>query len=159
MIRNRRRIAAVVFGLVTVVLVVVATGGFQPQTYLIIEDTNETELQEIAVERGATVSLEYTHSVEKTEIRDVYEVREDGLQFVYMEFNSFGAGLPSEAEVNWTESGTLIYEVPNDEPDSVTIATGTVAGHELVVNDSRLDLVELADGGSVRLRVDHRYGI
>lgn len=129
------------------------------QMELVVEDTSGETLLHVPVERGSTVSLEYTHSVEKTEVRDVYEVRQTGLVMTYMEFSSFGAGLPAQADVEWTDNGTLIYRVPENEPNTIIVATGEIAGHELVVDGTRYDLVELADGGSVTLQVEDRFRI
>lgn len=131
----------------------VSVGEFSSQPVLVVETLDGTELETIPVEPGTEVSIEYMHSVEKTEVRDVYEVREDGLEMTYMEFSSFGAGLPARADVEWTDNNTFIYRVRDTEPDSLIVSPGEVAGHELVVNGTRYDMVNLSDGESVRLRI------
>lgn len=125
-----------------------------PQSELVVTDTDGEPLLAVPVELGDTVVLEYTHSVEKTTVRDVYEVHEDGIVMTQMEFQSFGAGLPSTADVEKTENGTFIYEPSDTEVRSLFVSPGEQAGHELLVGDQRYDLVEMADGETVVLTVD-----
>lgn len=127
-------------------------GGEEDYTLVVATEEGETVL-EAPADLGDTVVLEYTHSVEKTPVRDVYAVTEDGIVMTRMEFQSYGAGLPSTADVE-IENGTFIYEPPGTEPGPLYVATGSVAGHDLVVAGTRYDLVERADGGTVVIRIE-----
>lgn len=121
---------------------------------LVVASEEETLLT-VSVEPGDSVALEYTHSVEKTPVRDVYEIREDGLVLTRTEFQSYGAGLPATADVR-LENGTFVHEPPATDPGPRSVAPGEVAGHELVVGDDRFDLVALADAPTVVLTVETR---
>lgn len=104
---------------------------------------------EIPVEDGESVVLAYTHSVEKTPVRDVYVVEDDALRMVRTEFSSFGAGLPTDG-VYRIEDG---YAVDSDDRFTVlTVAPSDVAGHELIVGGERYDLTVAS--GSVAIRVE-----
>ncbi|WP_202935050.1 DUF1850 domain-containing protein [Halorussus amylolyticus] len=123
---------------------------------LVVADAETGDrLLAVPVSGGTTVALDYTHSVEKTPVRDVYEVNDTELEMVRMEFESFGAGLPSRADVNVTENGTFVFD-PEGSYDHLYVAPGDVAGHELVVADRRYDLVALSDGHSVDIHVANR---
>lgn len=124
-----------------------------PQLVLVVTTDGGEELYSASVAEGDAVVLEYTHSVENSTVRDGYVVHEDGLAFAWMEFSSFGAGLPSEADVERTDDGLFRHEVPGNEPGQVRISTGEIAGHELIVDGERVDLVGLADGGNVVLQI------
>jgi len=45
---------------------------------------------------GTRISLSYLHSVEKTVVREEYDVRPSGIVMVSMTWSSTGAGLPDE---------------------------------------------------------------
>lgn len=144
-------------GVAVVGLAVTAAVGTGP--VLVVETTDGTELLAVPVEPGTTVTLEYTHSVEKSTVRDVYEVRDGRLVMTRMEFSAFGAGLPSEAEVERTEDGTFIYHPPDRRTGDLLVATGRIADHKLLVDGTRYDLVGLADAGTVRIHVEHRFAL
>lgn len=150
-------LAVVVALVVGATLVPLSSGVPSPPTVsgdesrtLVVETAEEDRtVLSIPVELGDTVVLEYTHSVEKTPVRDVYTVSEEGLAMVRMEFQSYGAGLPSTADVETTENGTFVYEPPDTRPGPLFVSPGEVAGHDLVVDGTRYDLVERVDGESV----------
>jgi len=125
---------------------------------LVVEDaeTGETYL-DVPVENETVVALEYTHSVEKTRVYEAYTVRGDRLVMSHMEFESFGWGLPSRANVT-RENGTFIYDPPGSYR-RLTVAPGRIAGHRLQVGDRTYDLVALSDTRSVTLSIQHRSAL
>lgn len=137
----------------------IVASGVTIQQVLVVEGEDGTELLVVPVEDNATVVLEYTHSVEKTPVRDIYTVDEGGLRMTRMEFSSFGAGLPSNADVERTTNGSFVYEPSRARTDELLVATGHVAGHQLVVEDERYDLVAMADAGTVRITVTTRLDL
>lgn len=133
-------------------LVASAAGG----TVLVVTDADGEELVVHPVDDGTEVDLEYTHSVEKTLVTDVYVVRDRALVTERMEFSSYGAGLPSEAEVT-RRDGRFVYDPPEQRTERLSVKTGHVAGHELVVDGERYALADRADGGTVYLTVERRF--
>ena len=136
-----------------------ATSGAAEEQVLVVEDDTGETLLSVVVEENTTVTLAYTHSVEKTPVRDVYAVRDGGLVMTRMEFRSFGAGLPSTVDVERGDDGSFVYRPPNRRTEELVVATSPIADHDLVVDGRRYDLVALAEGGSVRLRVTTRLRI
>ena len=122
---------------------------------LVVEDaeTGEQYLT-VSVEDGTTVALEYMHSVEKTRVYDEYTVRGDHLEMTRMEFESFGWGLPSGANVT-REDGMYVFDPPGNYT-RVTVSPGDVAGHKLHVGAETYDLVARTNGRSVDLYVTRR---
>nr|WP_128476901.1 DUF1850 domain-containing protein [Halorussus pelagicus] len=143
--------------LVAAVAGVGAVGDASPQTEadraLVVADAETGErLLTVPVAEGDTVALNYTHSVEKTPVLDVYAVNGTSLEMVRMEFQSYGAGLPARADVNVTEDGTFVFD-PEGRYDRIYVKPGEIAGHRLLVKDRTYDLVALSDARSVELFV------
>lgn len=115
---------------------------------LIVSDaeTGETIIEE-SVEDGTTVSLEYTHSVEKTPIQDVYTVDGTSLRMVRTVFHSHGAGLPTDSTIKTTENGFVLPV--NKSTEELVVQPGSIAGHELVVGEEQYDLVARSDGAVI----------
>ncbi|WP_284006755.1 DUF1850 domain-containing protein [Haloarcula pelagica] len=139
-----------------VVLIVAGSAAAVPGgPALVVEDaeTGQRYLT-VPVANGTTVALEYTHSVERTRVYDEYTVRGDRLVMTRMEFESYGWGLPSRANVT-RENGTLVYDPPGSY-ERVTVAPGSIAGHRLHVGTRTVDLVALTDERSVHVHVIRR---
>lgn len=154
---SRRNVLAAI--LVAVVLVPVTVGAMVPaETVLVVEDveTGERYLTE-PVDEGSIVALEYTHSVEKSPVYDEYRVDGRTLVNTRMEFESYGWGLPAQANVT-TVNGTLVYEPsePIVKLRSLTVSPGRIAGHTLIVDDRRYDLVATTNASDVRIRVERQ---
>jgi len=150
---THRRIVLVAVG---VVLLVVGSASAVPaDRVLAVEDaeTGERYLT-VPVSDGTVVAIEYTHSVEKTRVYDEYTVRGDRLEMTRMEFESYGWGLPSDADVT-RENGTFVYDPPGNY-SRVTVAPGATAGHNLHVGSETYDLVARTNESSVHLYVTRR---
>lgn len=103
------------------------------------------------VANGTVVALEYTHSVEKSRVYEEYTVRGDRLAETRMEFESYGWGLPSGANVTEV-NGTFVYDPPGSLA-RLTVAPGEIAGHELSIGNDTYDLVALTDERSVTIHL------
>lgn len=123
-------------------------------TLVVAADESGERLLEVPVSDGDEIVLSYTHSVEKTAVKDVYTVDGTDLRMVRMVFSSYGAGLPSEAAVTRTEDGFVVSVDRSFE--RLHVVPGSIAGHELVVGDRRYDLVERSDGSPVVVFVADR---
>ncbi|MDS0260154.1 DUF1850 domain-containing protein [Haloarcula sp. S1CR25-12] len=119
-------------------------------------ETGEAYLQ-TPVENGTAVTLAYTHSVEKTPVRDVYVVDGDRLVAARMTFESYGWGLPSRANVT-REDGRFVSD-PSGAYQRITVAPGDVAGHRLRVGNRSYDLVGLTDERSVDIHITRRSAV
>ena len=123
---------------------------------LVVADADGSELVTAPVSAETEIVLEYTHSVERTLVRDVYVATENGtLVMTRMEFSSFGAGLPAQADVT-REGGRYVYEPPSTEYETLRVQTGYVADHDLIVGGERYDVASLSDGGPVELTIEDR---
>jgi len=161
--RGRTAVAAAIGLLVAVAVVVSAVGvagdagvgALGGDRTLVVTHENGTELIATQVDADTEIVIEYTHSVEKTTVRDVYVPTADALRMTRMEFSSFGAGLPSQADVT-ERDGRYVYYPPSSEYRTLHLKTGDVAGHDLIVGGERYDISGLSGGGAVELTVDRR---
>lgn len=127
----------------------------QQRQHLVVVGDDGSDLVAVPVDDGDQVALEYTHSVERTLVTDVYVVDDGALVDDRMLFSSFGAGLPSHAEVT-RDGDRYVYEPPEQRHDPLVVSTGHIAGHELVVDGDRYDLAGRADGATVSIRIESR---
>jgi hypothetical protein len=132
-----------------------ATVGTDERTLVVTDDDGKSLLTE-PVTDDTTMRLEYTHSVEKTAVADVYVVDGTELRMTRMEFDSYGAGLPADASVERAADGEgYVYE-PDRSYDRLDVSPGEHAGHRLVVDGERYDLVERSGGKPVSIYVAER---
>lgn len=143
---RRLRLAGVALALV---VVLAGVGAALPgERVLVVEDDDTGErLLTTPVDDGETVTLAYTHSVEKSPVREEYTVRDGTLVMTKAEFHSYGWGFPAGANVT-NRNGTFVYDPPG-RYETVTVVPGTIADHRLVVGGDpgrTYDLVALAGG-------------
>jgi len=149
-----RYLAVIVAVLVLVGATATVTSTASAQRTLVVTDVDTgDELLSVPVDDGDVVTLSYTHSVEKTTVEDIYVVDGTQLRMDRMVFHSHGAGLPSDAPIKTTEEG-LVLEFDKSY-DEVGVVPGWIAGHELIVDSERYDLVSLSDD-AVTLSVTER---
>lgn len=156
-VRNRRLVVAVV-SVVFAALLVGSAAAVPVGTTLVVSDADTgAVLVSHPVHDGSTVDLAYTHSVQKTPVHDVYTVRGDTLVNTKMTFESYGWGLPARQDVREV-NGTLVFD-PDWEGRHLYVTPGRVAGHELVVDGHRYDLVALSNASSVRIELTDRSAL
>jgi hypothetical protein len=157
MLQNRRRLVALL------VLALVCTASLAAavpaQRVLVVEDAETGEqLIVTPVSENTTVNLSYTHSVEKTPVYDIYQVRGDRLVNTEMRFQSYGWGLPSREDVH-QENGFFVFNPTNRSYDELYVKPGRIASHRLTVGEQTYDLVALSDARSVRITIEHRSAL
>jgi len=152
--RSTVLVVAIVVGLVAVGV----AAGVPSESVLVVEDveTGEVYLSE-PVDDGSIVALEYMHSVEKSRVYDEYRIDGTTLVNTRMEFESYGWGLPARVDVE-NINGTLVYEPdePIAELETLSVSPGRIAGHTLIIDAHRHDLVDATNASDVRLYVDRQ---
>jgi|GEM_PF-67862 len=109
---------------------------------------NGDVVQTFPVELESEMYIDYTHSVAKTNVRDVFVIKEDNsLVLTRTEYESFGAGLPTENYGSFEHiHGKYINSGINVTFDEVPLRVGIIANHRLTFQDGRgvvfSDLIE-----------------
>ncbi|MFP9192282.1 DUF1850 domain-containing protein [Natronosalvus vescus] len=143
--RRRRTLVVALLVLVVASVALVSSAQSEPTRTLVVSDAESGEqLLAVEVDDGTEVTLSYTHSVEKTQVDDVYVVDDDRLRMTRMVFQSHGAGLPSDETVERTDDGFVVER--NTTFETLRVTPGAIAGHELIVGGDRFDLVDRSNG-------------
>lgn len=146
-------------GLVVLVVASALVGASVPaQQTLVVSAVDDGEvLIQAPVQENTRVALAYTHSVEQTPVVDTYRVRDGRLEMTRMTFESYGWGLPADANVTRV-NGSFVYDPPGTF-ETVTVKPGRIAGHRLHVGNRTYDLVNRSDARAVRITVDRRSAL
>jgi hypothetical protein len=120
-------------------------------TVLEISDAAGRTLAEVPVREGDLVSVNYTHSVEKTPVNETYMVDKDGcLKLAFATFESGGAGLPSDAsyDIRQGSDGTFVITNFNRTYDTVTYGTGNISRHRVIIGQDEYRLYDILKGNN-----------
>ncbi|NLO99698.1 MAG: DUF1850 domain-containing protein [Clostridiaceae bacterium] len=109
-------------------------------------DTGKT-LAVYRIDKGNEFSITFVHSVNKSPVTDVYEIRNGKIYVVRTIYYSFGAGVQTEIEEGQTleygEDGSMIVSGFYRPMDNLSYIVGTVSDHILEINGSSIKLREL----------------
>lgn len=109
-------------------------------------DTGKT-LAVYRIEEENEFSITFVHSVNKSPVTDVYEIRNGDIYVVRTIYYSFGAGVQTEIEEGQTleygEDGSMIVSGFDRPMDNLSYIVGTVSDHILEINGSSVKLREL----------------
>ena len=156
--RARRAPSVAALVLAAVLVVGGVAVSLPTERTLVVADAETGErLLATPVAEGSTVALAYIHSVERTPVRDGYAVWGDELEMTRMAFESYGWGLPADADVERV-NGSFAFDPPGS-CEELYVSPGARAGHVLVVDGRSFDLVALSGGDSVRLTVERRSAV
>ena len=132
-------------------IIAVALFGFAvwgQHTWLVLRDyRTDTIVARYPVEKGDYCSVEFTHSVNKTPVRDEYVITEEGEFHNYCcVYYGFGAGVQSELVEGETlryENGAMIIEGIEKYYPQLTYGILPTSTHVLRVNEKEVFLPDL----------------
>lgn len=113
---------------------------------------DESTLFNVTIDIGEEFYIDYTHSVMKTTVRDVFEITENNtLRLTRTEYSSFGAGLPTENYGSFKlENGRYINEGINMELSYIPLRVGNIANHRLLLQEgNEFFLTNFVEGGTL----------
>lgn len=104
------------------------------------------------VENGDTFAVEFIHSVNKSPVRDVYEIREGEIWNTQCIYYGFGAGVEEELgegeTLSYGENGEMIISNIEKKIDNMVIVVGTISDHTLYLRDETISLRDLCGRSS-----------
>ena len=96
------------------------------------------------VSDGDVFSVTFVHSVNKTPVSDVYEVRDGRIVLTGTVYYSFGAGVPDELgegqKLTIREDGAMVVTGMDRDLTGVVYAVGTVSDHVLEIGGEEISL-------------------
>lgn len=101
---------------------------------------------------GDEFSIGFVHSVNKSPLTDVYEIREHRIYVVRTIYFGFGAGVQTELldgqTLTYGDDGEMIISGFDQEMTHLSYIVGTVSDHVLTVHDKNISLRELCGRNS-----------
>ncbi len=106
----------------------------------------------LPMDEGDRFSVEFIHSVNKSPVRDIYEIRDGRIFVVMTKYYAFGAGVQTFIEEGQTltygEDGSMLVSGFDKELPELLYYVGTVSDHVLYLFDtdgSKEDGISLRD--------------
>ena len=153
---NKRKITAA-----AVILLILAAAAFhflfpflrdgrfaKAEHFLVLRDGHtDKEITRYPFSPDDRFSIEFIHSVNKSPVIDVYEVREGHIFVVETVYYHFGAGVPTELNegetLTYGEDGSMIISGIDKSVDPLYYIVGTVSDHTLSIGGSSISLRNL----------------
>jgi hypothetical protein len=134
------------------VLIVAGTRRSDWRLVLRNADTNEVYAS-YPMETGEVFSVEFIHSVNRSPVRDFYEIRPDGgIYVIQTNYYDFGAGVQTELNpgerLEYGDDGSMQIKDIDTRIPSLIYVVGTVSDHTLYIHDTQVSLRELCGKNS-----------
>lgn len=104
------------------------------------------------VAEGDEFSIGFIHSVNKSPLTDVYEIKDHKIYVIRTIYYGFGAGVQTEIEDGQTltfgEDGEMIVSGFNQEMSHLSYIVGTVSDHILTIHGQEISLRDLCGRNS-----------
>ena len=101
----------------------------------------------LPLEDGESFSVTFRHSVNKSDVTEIYERRGKEIWLTGCVYYGFGAGVAEELDPSWTletgENGEMILGNIEQRMDHLSYIVGTVYDHVLRIGNERVVLNEL----------------
>jgi len=139
-------------------MIIITAAAFLPgcssgEMELVLSDKESGQVYAtFPVENGDTYAVEFVHSVNKSPVRDVYEIREGEIWNIQCIYYGFGAGVEEELgegeTLSYGENGEMIISDINKKMDNLVIVVGTISDHTLYLGDETISLRDLCGRSS-----------
>ena len=139
---------------VTVAAVLVLKPFMPGNEKLVLRDgDNRKVYAQYDAPEGTRFSVAFIHSVNKTEVKETYEIKDGGIYLQECLYSGFGAGVATEVEegqtLTYTEDGKMLISGYNIPIPNLSYIVGTVSDHVLEINGVEISLRELCGRNSV----------
>ena len=105
------------------------------------------------VKEGDCFSVSFIHSVNKSQVKESYEIKKDGIYLQDCLYSDFGAGVATEIEdgqkLSYTDDGKMLISGFDRKIEHLSYIVGTVSDHVLEINGEEISLRELCGRNSV----------
>lgn len=151
---NKRLYCFAATAVVLLIAAVVATILFVPhQQSLVLSDKSTGRVYgKYCISDGENFSVTFVHSVNKTPVTDVYEIRNGEIWLTGTVYYSFGAGVPDVIDdkqiLTIRDDGAMVITGMDRNLDGVVYAVGTVSDHILEIGENEVSLRNLCGRNS-----------
>lgn len=123
------------------------------ESYLILRDDKTNRIFAAFPATEATkFSITFIHSVNKSPICDIYQIKDGAIYVIETHYSSFGAGVQTTLEpgqtLTYKTHGTMIVSGFNQRFERLSYIVGTVSDHVLRIDQKEISLRELCGRNS-----------
>lgn len=127
-------------------------------TYLVLEDDETGEIYNIIpVKDLDEFEITFTHSVNKSPVIDIYQIRSGDIYLTGNIYYNFGAGVPTEIydgqSLTYGENGEMIISDMDTLMPHLVYVIGTVTDYYLSVNDGEKICLQELYGTNKHIRI------
>lgn len=127
-------------------------------TYLVLEDDETGEIyNKIPVKDLDEFEITFTHSVNKSPVTDIYQIRSGDIYLTGNIYYNFGAGVPTEIydgqSLTYGENGEMIISDMDTLMPHLVYVIGTVTDYYLSVNDGEKICLQELYGTNKHIRI------
>ena len=124
-----------------------------PRRQLVLVDDESKEVySKYPLEEGDGFSVTFKHSVNQSDVTDIYEIRDGKIFAVGVRYSAFGAGmpdsLPAGQRIEYDADGSMVIYGIDSEMHRLCYVVGTVYDHFLEINGEPVNLTELCGRNS-----------
>ncbi len=132
--------------LIILTLIILVFILFPVKTLVAVDNDSGDVLGVWRIKEGSSVSIRYTHSVERTDVTEKYIIRNNNLVLMEEHFSSFGAGLPADNTYPFkiTEDGFVIYDINKTIYDLIYRTGAVRANHILIIDNKEINFTEFS---------------
>ena len=148
---SKRAIAAIILLIIAAIftLTVVTRRGW----YLTVRNGDTKAVYtRMKVAEGDEFSIGFIHSVNKSPLIDVYQIKDHRIYVVRTIYYGFGAGVQTEIEdgqtLTYGDNGEMIVSGFNQEMTHLSYIVGTVSDHVLTIHNKEISLRDLCGRNS-----------
>lgn len=107
-------------------------------------------------------SVGFIHSVNKSPVVDVYQIKDGEIYVIKTIYYGFGAGVQTEIEdgqqLSYGEDGSMVVSGFDKQIDNLLYFVGTVSDHTLTIGEETISLRDLCGRNSlVRFGYEKKY--
>ena len=127
-------------------------------TYLVLEDDETGEIyNKSPVKDLDEFEITFTHSVNKSPVTDIYQIRSGDIYLTGNIYYNFGAGVPTEIydgqSLTYGENGEMIISDMDTLMPHLVYVIGTVTDYYLSVNDGEKICLQELYGTNKHIRI------
>ena len=127
------------FLLFILVIIIFSLSVFKVNLLQIVDYNNDNILWERMIEAGDTFNIKYLHSVAKTPVIEFFEIKDGKILLTGTEYQSYGAGLPTEATQGEyiVEDDKFIIKNINQFLPEILLRVSDYAEHQFTYNQEK----------------------